>query len=361
MLVCMQCHLEYEEGTDFCSLCGGPLVTKEEPTAGHEDVTKTAEAKPDGRLICPKCKILYERMKTCVRCGAPLVKQTDLQEREESKSPPVPEAEKGESKAAYPPEVKEEPPPVQPPKRQPRETRKEESKPVYKPEVEKEKFKPDQSPDVEKEASPIQTAEKPFLKKLPEDMEKRLSLPGKSKKDIFRSPLGALSIGVLLVAGIYAVWSLYSHYTAKPSGPSIPASEEAASHTATVAEPQEKVPSPSETWELEKIKDLLEKIRRAHIQKNIDLFMSCYSTDFRDREKKERATLESWENFNYLALSYELKRHTISGDTANVRVEWLMKFAPRGGGQPRESRSVLDVILKKEDNDWKIKEIISVS
>jgi hypothetical protein len=163
------------------------------------------------------------------------------------------------------------------------------------------------------------------------------------------------------VAGIYALWSFYSYYTAKPSGPSIPVSEEAASHTATVEEPQEKAPSPSETWELEKIKDLLEKIRRGHLQKNIDLFMSCYSTDFRDREKKERATLESWENFNYLALSYELKRHTISGDTANVRVEWLMKFAPRGGGQPRESRSVLDVILKKEDNDWKIKEIISVS
>jgi ketosteroid isomerase-like protein len=289
------------------------------------------------------------------------VKQTDLQEREEPKSPPITEVEKKESKAAYPSEVKEEFPPVQSPKKPPGETRKEESKPIYKPEAKKEKFKPDQSPDIEREAPPVRTSEKPFLKKLPEDMEKKLSLPRKKTKDILRSPLGALSIGILLVAGIYAFWSFYSYHTTKPTGPSMPVSEEAASHTATVAEPQEKAPSPSETWELEKIKDLLEKIRRAHLQKNIDLFMSCYSTDFKDREKKERATVKSWENFNYLALSYELERHTISGDTANIRVEWLMKLASRRGGQARESRSVLEAILKKEDNDWKIKEIISVN
>jgi hypothetical protein len=31
------------------------------------------------------------------------------------------------------------------------------------------------------------------------------------------------------------------------------------------------------------------------------------------------------------------------------------------GGKAQESKTLLDVVLKKEDNDWKIKEVIPVS
>ena len=166
-------------------------------------------------------------------------------------------------------------------------------------------------------------------------------LPGKSIKNFLRLPLAVLSIVILIAGGIYFFWSQYSYFTPKPSGPAkpsvpVPPSSEQATdlsgtstpndRPATVEEPQEKALSPSETWELEKIKDLLEKIRRANLEKNIDLFMSCYSADFKDREGRERAALKSWENFNYLSLTYDLKDHSISGDTAKVRVEWLIKL-----------------------------------
>ena len=79
--VVLRCHIEYEEGEDFCTSCGGPLVTKEKPISGDEDKNKAEEKKTDTRLICPNCKILYERMKTCIRCGAPLGKQTICRKR----------------------------------------------------------------------------------------------------------------------------------------------------------------------------------------------------------------------------------------------------------------------------------------
>ena len=40
MLVCMKCHMEYEDGTPFCSNCGGDLVTKEAPKPIKEDKKK---------------------------------------------------------------------------------------------------------------------------------------------------------------------------------------------------------------------------------------------------------------------------------------------------------------------------------
>jgi ketosteroid isomerase-like protein len=191
-----------------------------------------------------------------------------------------------------------------------------------------------------------------------------------------RLPLGVLTIVILVAAGIYFFWSQYSYFAAKPSGPAKPtgpglvSSEQATGSSSTstptdrtppVAEPQEKVLSPSEAWEVEKMKELLEKIRRANLRKDIDLFMSCYSTDFKDRDAREKTTLKYWDNFNYLDLSYDIKSHSISGDAAKARVEWSIRVAPRIGGKAQESKTLLDVVLKKEDNDWKIKEVIPVS
>lgn len=68
-----------------------------------------------------------------------------------------------------------------------------------------------------------------------------------------------------------------------------------------------------------------------------------------------------WENFNYLDLSYDLKKQTILGDTADVRLEWLVRTSQKLGGQLQDGRTLLDVTLKREDGHWKIKEIKTAS
>ena len=120
------------------------------------------------------------------------------------------------------------------------------------------------------------------------------------------------------------------------------------------------IPYPSDLTEVQQregIKQLFEMIRQANLQKKIDLFMSCYATDLRDRNGKRMETIETWNRFDYLDLSYNLKRQAITGDAAQVRVEWWLKVSQKGGGPSQESRSVFDVTLKKEDGRWKIGEI----
>jgi uncharacterized membrane protein YvbJ len=104
-----------------------------------------------------------------------------------------------------------------------------------------------------------------------------------------------------------------------------------------------------EPKEAEKIQSLFETIKQANFKKNIDLFMSCYSIDFKDRKRKR------------LDLTYQLKEQTVSGDTANVRVEWLMKVTQKGSRKQEVNRTLLDVILKREEDRWKIKEIKPIS
>jgi ketosteroid isomerase-like protein len=112
-----------------------------------------------------------------------------------------------------------------------------------------------------------------------------------------------------------------------------------------------------EVREDEKIKSLFGKIRQANLEKRIDLFMSCYSADFKDRNGKRLETLETWNNFDYLDLSYELKELTVTTQTARVRVEWRINISPKNEGTPQKTTSLLEVTLKKEDGHWKIGEI----
>jgi ketosteroid isomerase-like protein len=113
--------------------------------------------------------------------------------------------------------------------------------------------------------------------------------------------------------------------------------------------------------EMEKIGSVFESIKQANLSKDIDLFVSCFSRDFDGMEAKRRDTLRMWENYNYLSLSYHLTKQTISGDTASITLEWLVRTSQKTGGKPQEGRTVLDVTLKREEGLWKIKQIKSLS
>jgi ketosteroid isomerase-like protein len=193
-----------------------------------------------------------------------------------------------------------------------------------------------------------------------------------------------ISIIVLILIGGYLLWSIYSHLSPKKSGTNAPPSKEAIrpvpSRPATAAKPvsppiEPKIahpPSPPSTpvtlktpvsdgKEIENIKSLFENIRQANLRKDIDLFISCYSAGFKDREGKKREILKNWENFTYINLSYTLKEHSISGDTAGVKIAWVILFSSKAGGPTQESKTLLDVTLNREPDGWKIKDIKTAS
>ena len=392
-LICPTCKIIYERG-DSCIKCESALVpqipprTKEEPRVvlqtkveGKPIPLQTIQEQlveaPREKLICPACKIIYERGNSCIRCGVALVTQLPSKDQEKPEGLEMPEihieglllqnleeSSFGDVERAKKKEVEVSPP-----------------------------------PEVNGREGTLQTEtpEQQLTKRLTDDLERRLKLPRKRKVDYRRLFLEVGSITIMAVAGGYFLWSVYSYMVPKEprtkaqhskevDSPVLPNPSPPANVTATVSIPQEtdrKETDPSsviskekplegppptsqftpsdvvltETLEIEKIKGLLENIRQANLQKNIDLFISCYAVDFKDREGKKKATLAYWKKFDYLDLSYDLKNPSISGDTAKARVEWVIKISSKTGGRPQESKTILDVILKKEEGAWKIKEV----
>jgi len=331
-LVCPNCKATYPSGK-FCKKCGSALISQiqPEPKASSSDyVQETVQPHlPEGpsleeKLICQKCKAVYDTGKFCKKCGSTLSARTRSTVVE-----PLIETQKEafrEIPSPQPPELETVPPPV--------------SVKIEEPEKEAEVRIPEKESDIRK-------------------------IPSAKKKPVFRPlyiGMGSAII-VIAVAG-YLLWPKYSYLIKKHPPPSTgliqkvePPSDASVSHPPQKTQPI--TPKVSEAKEVEAIKNLLENIRQSNLQKNIDLFMSCYALEFKDREGRKTTTLENWRNFDYLELSYDLKRQTISSDTANARVEWFILTSPKGGGQAKESKAVLDVTFKKEDGSWKIIEIKS--
>jgi hypothetical protein len=372
MVICPECQIEYEEGKKFCQKCGIPLAAKQETPSKHEKI----EEKPVMKLICPSCNLGFEQGKFCKKCGSPLIEQTpskvegikspasDVKKEAQQGGIPQTKSIEGEEKPLICPKCgisyeagkfckKCGSPLVNQTSLPPKEELKTTVTPEVMKEVpkvivpKKEEVKGIKKAEIKKEPPPVKIPERPAVPKA---------------KGKFLRPLPIAIVGIifLIAIGGYFLWPKYSYLIKKKPPATMEVSKES---TPLAPSPRPSVPTSAgkEATEAIAIKTMLENIRQANLQKNIDLFMSCYSVDFKDREARKNSTLENWQNFSYSDLLYNLKSQTVSGDKANIKVEWIIRYSPVGGGKAQETKSVLDVSLKKEDGIWRIKESKSVN
>jgi hypothetical protein len=402
MVICPQCNIEYEPGEEFCKKCGKFLLAVEE--------SPLEEGKTELKLICPRCKVVYKKGNYCRKCGSllmkgipsqimaahPLEKKSVRRQSREWLKLLREEKELESCMSNLEGQRERVSSDILRPIFNRYKDQLESLSPLHQEiEMELESVRKSASEEIdflEKELKPIQKRLEEFqslyklgaitrtdflrekkelrreikskerdLKKyrhiqslLPNKMGGNLVSSGLSRNLLRPSTLLTASIVMLLiVAGAYLLW--------QKRAPSMEPTSKVIATSPTPLPPLQRASSGREYQEVEKIKSLLENIKQANLKKNIDLFMSCYSRDFSDREIKRLDTLETWGFYNYHALSYDLKKQTIAGDTANVRLEWLIQISKKAGGQPEDKRTLMDVTLKREDGHWKIKEIKPVS
>ena len=402
MVICPQCNIEHSIEEEYCRKCGKFLLTVEESALEGE--------KPKAKLVCPKCRALYQKGYYCRKCGSQLMHGTTDQET--SRQPLGKKSIKRLSKRWL--RLFEEKNELEICMSKLEAQRGRISGDVLNPisvcyqdrlkslsplhqEIEAElesirKRISEETNSLGKELRPIQkrleefqslhkfgavthldfVREKKELRKEIKSKERGLKkhrqilslLPCKMggslvSSGLTRMPLRPLTLlmvsGIIMLmgAGGYLFWHGRPQFNRPIPKEIVP--------PPTDLPPPQRLHTVIEENEVEKIRSLFESIKQANLQKNIDLFMSCFSHDFNGMEGKRRDTLKMWENFEYLNLSYDLKNQTISGDTASVRLEWLVRTSQKVSGQRQDGKTVLDVTLKKEEGGWKIKEAKSGS
>ncbi|KPJ56487.1 MAG: hypothetical protein AMJ42_05285, partial [Deltaproteobacteria bacterium DG_8] len=102
------------------------------------------------------------------------------------------------------------------------------------------------------------------------------------------------------------------------------------------------------------IKDVIENIRRANLEEDIDLFMSCYSKEFPNYQEKKKQTLKNWSAYDFKKIDYEIKEKDISDDRVVVVLEWDMKISSQKTQRVKDSTDKLRVFFREEDGNWKV-------
>jgi hypothetical protein len=401
MVICPQCNIEHDPLEEFCSKCGKFLLSVEDPVAAKENTEVS--------LICPKCQVLHGKGKYCRKCGSLLMQRTTservdvqpldkklvkrwvkewlklLEEERQLKSCMKKLAARGanistdvinplivrykdqlETLSPLHREIEKELESIR--KRTMGEINHLENrlKPVQKRFEEFQSLYRDsavtridflrEKKELKKEITSIERSLRKFrqiLSLLPDPAGRNVDTMGFVGGLLRPSTLATAAVILLLiVAGGYLLWQQYPQQFGRPIS-----AESAPPSSSSPPDPQ----IVTQNIEVEKIESVFENIRRANLQKNIDLFMSCFSRDFSGTERKRKDTLKMWETFNYHDLSYDMKKQTIVGDAADVRLEWIVKTSERVGGKPHNGRTVLDVTLKREGGAWKIKGIKPVS
>jgi hypothetical protein len=410
-MICQKCHIEYDEGKKFCRNCGSPLSATEKPSSVDGSYPSLAERMRIVR-ICPRCHLRYEVGNYCRICGSFLKKENVSQGRERIPDKRMIKSlsyewlrlrkKKNEfeiclgnlegqqdalSEDTFKPIFQRYQVQVESLSSRLREI-----------ETELESFRTKMLKKISLLEEESSIAQKRF-----EDIRSLYQLGAITRADYFTEkdwiekemnsivrslreyrttisplsiPLGEGSLSPLKVrnllqnrfsaiAGMIIIFIVLGAYFLPWSGLidwtknfKISHSQGSTHISQTKPSAQARLPGSSlEVRDDEKINSLFGKIRQANLEKKIDLFMSCYTVDFKDRNGKRLEALETWDNFDYLDLSYELKRLAVTTQTAQVRVEWRINISPKNGGPPQKTERLLDVTLKKEDGHWKIREI----
>lgn len=115
---------------------------------------------------------------------------------------------------------------------------------------------------------------------------------------------------------------------------------------------------PKEVPDIKGVEELLGKIKRANLDKDIELFESCYSPDYEGLNKRIEKAIALWKDFDFVHLEYTLKDNLIKENEGIIRVSWDMKVRSRDKGVIKEMKDDLTVFIVKEGDFWKIRRVI---
>jgi hypothetical protein len=154
-----------------------------------------------------------------------------------------------------------------------------------------------------------------------------------------RRPGRILSLlGVFVLLGM--VWYIWSHLPARTPITRTPA---------PVAAPQEDLKRD--------VEQISEKIRAAHLNKDINKWLSCYSSTYPNLGRLENRMLELWRNYDIKEVNYRISNVQRLSDTQIAAdIVWNIQVYDQRTHDYTLVRTAYKTILEKGPGGWKIKD-----
>jgi hypothetical protein len=149
--------------------------------------------------------------------------------------------------------------------------------------------------------------------------------------------------GLVILAGVYFFWPKAPERKPLVVSPGLP----------PVA-----APTTERTDTLQRdVERLAERIRAAHMKKDMNLFISCYAPAYPNLGELERQTYENWKNFDFKNVSYNISNlRRVGPNQAAAELVWNFQLLNNQTKASEMHRAVFNVMLEESGGTWKIRE-----
>ncbi len=154
--------------------------------------------------------------------------------------------------------------------------------------------------------------------------------------------MGLVVLALLLVCGVVLYWTGKKVYNFVQTWTG-------ESQTPSIAQPRDGLKP--------EVERLAEKIRSAHLNKDIHKWLGCYTSNYPKLGQLENSILELWKNHDIKEVSYRITDVRRLGDRkASAVLIWSLQIYDHQNHDYQLLRQNYRVTLVKTNGDWKIRE-----
>jgi hypothetical protein len=109
-----------------------------------------------------------------------------------------------------------------------------------------------------------------------------------------------------------------------------------------------------------RVTQMLNQIRKAQLNKDIDLFMSSFSPNYHELAAKRKEMLRIWQTYNFVNMSFNIE-DVQEGDKniASVKVNWQIEAKNQFTNKIKQFTKSYLIYLSKEGDKWLIKDMLN--
>jgi predicted nucleic acid-binding Zn ribbon protein len=149
-------------------------------------------------------------------------------------------------------------------------------------------------------------------------------------------------LGLVILAGVFYFWPKSPERKPVAPLPGLPPTTTGTERTDTLARDVER---------------LAERIRAAHMKKDMNMFISCYAPTYPNLGDLERQTYENWKNYDFKNVSYHIANLRRTGpNQAVAEFIWNFQLVNNQTKASEMHRAVVNVTLEESGGVWKIRE-----